>query len=223
MPTKLVPPSPEVIKDLSTDQSSLLYHVQWIATGVGNEKKSMAALGKLCHSRWLTLAIRVLAYFARLEKPSISHVILVCVIQQAYAPFWFEYKKTKNFIDAPAILLKLIKAIQTLELPEEVDSELRDQVIDAALEPIRRNSFCLLGENFLTSMVFDKDAKVRRRGIDKVLELKRPNQEPALKGVKHQIPDVDAWTWDKLIDLDKINPSNTSVPPCLSQMSVEDL
>ena len=221
--TKLVPPPLDVVKDLSSDQSSLLYHIQWISSGVGDEKKSRGQLGKLCHSRWLTLGTRLLAYYARTENPSMELRILVTLVQECYGPFWFAYKSANTFIKAPVILHELIVALKNMELPQEAGEELKKKVINSALEPVKRNAFCLLGENFLTCMAFSSDSTIRNKGLDKIIELKMSTVKPALRGIRHAEPNLESDCWSDLIDLQNLTPANTSVPPCLETKTIEEL
>ena len=82
----------EIVKDLSTDQAQLLAYVNFISKGQKSNELGWK-LGKLCHSRWLTMATRVLCLYSKSVNPSSDLIKLVTFILQVYCISWFDIKK----------------------------------------------------------------------------------------------------------------------------------
>ena len=59
----------EVKNDLNNDQKLLLEYCVSISSGEIDKSLVSRKLGPLCHSRWFTLAIRLLALYTREKKP----------------------------------------------------------------------------------------------------------------------------------------------------------
>ena len=123
--------------------------------------------------------------------------------------YWFLYKKTPNFIPAPKLLHAMVNDIQSLRFPDGTPDSLQQQVTSEALKPLQRNAFCFLGENILTSMVFDDDHHVRDLAVNKICDIKA---NPNLRVLKckpwHLI--LDAANWWEMVNL---NTLVSSVPP----------
>ena len=81
---------PEVIKKMSTDQAYLYRIVKAVATGSGYFNKDVglrtASLGKMHHTRWITLANRVLRLYCSTQKPFRELNRLVRFLVEVYAP-----------------------------------------------------------------------------------------------------------------------------------------
>ena len=60
----------EVVEDLSWDQHLLYRFVQAIIIGEWDDGHAMLESGTLCHSRWLTLAQRIVCLYVRITRPS---------------------------------------------------------------------------------------------------------------------------------------------------------
>ena len=92
----------EVIKDLSTDQKILMDYMLGISSGKLDEQKAKASICPLNHSRWLTLAIRILALYTRTIEPSKELRILV---QSIMANTGFFPRKHQNLFLVPRFCL----------------------------------------------------------------------------------------------------------------------
>ena len=75
-----------VQNDLSRDQWLLYKYTKAIATGSVDDKLKHQITGPLNHSRWLTLAIRLLQLYTRTENPSDALVNIVTYIVKVYSP-----------------------------------------------------------------------------------------------------------------------------------------
>ena len=210
---------PEDIKqDLSTDQKLLYDYWKAISTGHLPEDVMSKKAGELFHARWLTLAIRVLMFYTRAEKPSQNLKILVDFIVKFYAPFWFRIKRSKNFTEGPSVIFEMIQVNKTFS----------KKVQDIVLPVIKRNAFALYSENFLASMFFSDDENIKNRGLYKILRIREADENQDNPGARQEIktrimPDInlDAESWDELIDIDKVKV--LIQPPCLANLSNEDL
>ena len=100
-------------------------------------------LGSLCRSRWLTLAIRLLALYTREKKPNETLKKPVSYIIKVYAFAWFEIKTSSKLHEVPKILFTISRLNQ---LPDE-------DVKEFAHQSIRGNAFGLLSDNFVHTMI----------------------------------------------------------------------
>ena len=110
--TNIQQPTDEVRSDLSADQQLLLSCCQAVAAGRMPAATARRKPGPVNHSRWLTLAIRLLILYTRTDQPCDSLVHLARYIQQVYAPMWFAVKSNQRF-DKGAVLL-----FQLMQLPK---------------------------------------------------------------------------------------------------------
>ncbi|GBN26672.1 hypothetical protein AVEN_188593-1 [Araneus ventricosus] len=79
-------------KDLSTDQLYLMEICEVKNCWHSRESLSKINPGKVCHSRWLTTAKRMLRINVTLENPFQSLLTLTTFITKVYAPTWFKIK-----------------------------------------------------------------------------------------------------------------------------------
>ena len=218
IPTELPDLDEEVARDLSTDQNLMYRYLKGIASGQLDQRTAKAQLGPLNHSRWLTLAVRILALYSRTVEPCMELKILANFVQQVYGPFWFEYKKAETFLEGPRILHKMAQSIVNMNFPVDTPAELKENVVNEAINPLRRNAFCCLGENFLLSMIYSKDEDLRMKGIDKVIALKG---EPSLiHKVRPPVLNINARQWSEMVDLETLV---SAVPAYLNKKSLEEL
>ena len=153
----------EVIDDLSTDQ----YYAYRICSGViaGNIDENLAFLEvePMNHSRWLTLACRILRYYVSLSKPTKNLKLIAEFIEKVYFPSWFDIKINRYLTDSPKNLVNIIQRINKL-----TDSNAKN----ICSKVIYNNSYFAHGENILIGMLADQDEEVRRKAVNKVLHLK---------------------------------------------------
>lgn len=206
----------EVEKDLSSDQVLLRLYMKAISSGCLDAKTACRQIGPICHSRWLTLAIRILSLYCRTLQPSPELIILVTFIMKCYGKYWFKYKQQSSFLPGPEILFELAKDCQM------VDSLFKDRGIWTAVEAVlQRNAFCCYGENFLVSLLFSDNDDHRNIAVDSILAI-RSKDAPQVKGVKLPKIDFKAESWDRMVDIAGFL-SDTHSPPCLKHVSDEEL
>ena len=84
-----------------------------IITGTVSEKLAGQAAGPINHSRWLTLAIRLLQLYTRTENPTTGLKLVTRYIVQVYAPSWFNIKTRSKFTSGPSHLFQQMKLLLT--------------------------------------------------------------------------------------------------------------
>ena len=120
----------------------------------------MVAVGLIVHSRWLTLAGRILRRYASEQKPSTARVTLAKFCVQVYFPSRFEIKSKHKLTSGPKNLFDLYKRIQNF-------SNLK--VKNKALKVIERNAYFVHPENIVLSMLADPDESIRNAAVDKIV------------------------------------------------------
>ena len=94
----------KVKNDLSNDQKLLLEYCVSISSGEIGKSLVSRKLGSLCHLRWLTLAIQLLALYTREKKPNETLKKPVSYIIKVYSFAWFEIKISSKLHEAAKIL-----------------------------------------------------------------------------------------------------------------------
>ena len=149
--------------DLSNDQD-YLYCMCWgIIEGSISPELASRQPGALNHSRWLTLANRILRKYASTSNPSQKLKHLVTAIIKFYAPSWFHIKTHPHCIDGPKNLLKMIQLSKNLTESEQ----------KVAHKAIQRNAFFGQPEQVLLTMLNDKEKEIRKRAVDKIVSLRQ--------------------------------------------------
>src|SRR5215469_10166957 len=90
------------IDKLSTDQYYSYRICSSVITGEVDEDLALLEVGPLNHSRWLTLACRILRYYVSVSKPSKNLKIITKFVVKVYFPSWFQILR-KNLLMAPKI------------------------------------------------------------------------------------------------------------------------
>ena len=175
----------EVVKDLSTDQRLLLEYVKGISSGRVDSRFAAWKIGPLNHARWLTLAIRLLCLYSRGSyQPDLQEKLqlLVRFIVEVYSLSWFEIKRDSAMHNQQFYLFSMILRIKMQ--PKE----------------IKFNSFALLPENILYSMVMSEDIDVREAGLKKIRSI-RKGKTMGKRINKITNINFEADHWSDLIDL----------------------
>ena len=94
--------SDEIVKKLLKDQRPFFKYIREINEGEVPAKLALQKVGPLNHSRWLTLATRILE---NLEKPCDGFRKVTSFIMQVYGPSWYHIKRAPKFRSVPALLL----------------------------------------------------------------------------------------------------------------------
>jgi len=180
--------SPQTMKDLSNDQRLLLEYCLGIHHGEVKQPWASRKIGPLVHSRWLTLAIRLLCLYTRTGDPSKELKTLAQFICCVYAPAWFSIKPARLH-HLPEILFATIGHLDSLE-----DEELQLCVH----KNIQRNAFMLTPNNFIYSLLKSESVDDRKYGWEAIASIRSwgPTDQPS------RVPQINftASKWQELVN-----------------------
>lgn len=155
--------SNDVVDDLSTDQH-YAYKICWaVILGHVDIDLELLEIGPMFHSRWLTLACRILRYYTSTSKPSPNLCILAEFCIKVYFPTWFQIKSKHKVTDGAKNLFCLIQRITKFS---------NKKVREIALKVVQRNAFFAHPENILLGMLADENEEVRRIAVNKILVIR---------------------------------------------------
>ena len=182
----------DVLDDLSSDQRILLEYVRGIAKGYVDARWLHQKIGPLNHARWLTLAIRILSLYVRGLVPDDEAIYaLAKYVVQVYAPGWFQIKLSSKFHHQQKYVWDLIQRTKLQD----------DSVIAVVKNNLQYNSFCLLPENMLYSMLMSDDICVREEALKLILSLReKPSTAPRINWISKDY-NFDANNWWEMVDL----------------------
>lgn len=147
-------------KDLSTDQRYLYDMCNAISSGSCTDRLSKLQPGKMCHSRWLTTANRILRKYVSTRKPSKNLITLTDFVLKVYAPLWFTIKTQSSCIHGAKHVFKQMQLIRYLP------SKLKKIVEDV----VQRNSYFGHPENILLTMLGDDRKPVRKLAVSRIMK-----------------------------------------------------
>lgn len=176
-----MPPPLETEKerDLSTDVKYLFQIANAVSSGSCSKEIANKKPGKICHSRWLTKASRLLRLYVSTNSPSESLKALATYIIKVYVPMYFNVKFYSSVVHGSTLLFKFIRTTQTLP-------DAHREIINTT---VQNNAYFAHSENILLSMLFDDRKEVRDRAIKKILHFRdnifmstelRPYKKPVI-------------------------------------------
>lgn len=184
--------SEKVIKDLSTDQYIMYGYWKTITTGKDQQNISRRKIGPVMHARWLTLATRILCLYTRDSNPSSVLKDITKYIVQVYTLTWFLIKRSSSFHLSPSILFQMIQQIKKQDI----------QIIrEVCFKNLSKNSYCLLPENFIYSMLKSENLETRENAL-RVVKKERTAKKKT-KRITNMLElevNFDADKWENLID-----------------------
>ena len=200
IPTSVPDMEEEVWMDLSRDQKLLYRYCKAVAGGIVEDNLAKQVAGPINHSRWLTLAIRLMTLYTRTETPSHGLTLIVTYIVQVYCPVWFLMKSRWKFTSGPFHLFTMMKLIKT-----------QSKEVQEVVKPVvQRNAFYAEPGVMVCAMLESEDESVRRFAVNIIREHREKplkiSKSKVLQGIrKHMIPALrwDALSWDKIIDWSK--------------------
>ena len=189
------------------------------AIGAGDVPEDLArqVAGPINHSRWLTLAIRLMQLYTRTQNPSPGLVQVVKFIMQVYTVVWFSIKAESKFTYGPIHLFKQMTVIKSQSLDTQA-------VVKAT---VQRNAYFAHTSTMLCSMLESADMRVRVKAVQLIKQARlKPPKQPrikALQGIrKYVIPPLQwqAKKWSDIVDW-----KSQSVHECsiLSSLESKDL
>ena len=214
-----VPVLPDaVLKDLSRDQNLLYRYARGISTGHLEENLIQQKPGPINHSRWLTLAIRIMICYTRTEEPTPGMIKIISFIVKVYCPGWFLIKMNHNFVHGPSNLFEQMRLIMTTQ---EID------VRQVAMKTVQHNAYFAEPGMMVTCMLSSTDSNIRKKAVLKIQQVrKKPPKPPRAKlfqGIrKAEVPPLqwDASSWEEMIDWDK---AKVFEPFILEKLSDQDI
>ena len=208
--------SDEVMHELSWDQKCLYKLLHAVRSGKSNIDIENMQLAGLNHSRWLTLAIRLLYlcmcwHFLTPEDTENLNT-LIHFIMTNYGPMWFTIKMKPLITDAPKHVFHQTKLLQLL--PAHVV---------AVVKPfVSRNAYYAHPENLLLAMLDDEDENVRTKAV-KIIKTIRAEHQPSHRPVRpFSVPkiDYDADNYHSMIDWESLQ---LTEPPLTYHLSNDEL
>jgi len=203
-----------VVEDLSSDQ----YYAYKICIAVmsGNLDSDLAQLeiGPMIHSRWLTLACRILRYYTAQEKPSANLKILAKFCVTVYFPTWFQIKLYNKITDGPKNFFDAMQRIKNF--PDE-------NIQAISIKVLQRNAFFSHPENVLLAMLADGDENVRKSAVDDIRLFRSMSKSGSTKHLRHfEVPtiNVNAKVYYEMIELSR---EHTTEPPLLQNMPMSQV
>ena len=194
----------DVSDDLSADQQLIYTYCRAVHTGSVPASAVRKKPGPLNHSRWLTLAIRVLVLYTRTANPSNELCSLTQFIQQVYAPVWFRVKAKPQFWCGAVHQFYMMTLVRS-----------QSESIQNVVRPvIQRNAYFAHAENVLVAMLADTEKLVRDVAVDKILTARK-------RSVEVRAFRVPKLNWDCQTYTDMISWSTFSEPPATRHMPDE--
>lgn len=154
---------PEVVQDLSTDQSYAYQIAKAIRSGQVPDSLALLEIGPVSHSRWLTTALRFCRIWIskhELKGKLLKNLRLITeFIIGVYLPNWFNVKLHPKWVDGPNHLLFQMQLLRT-------QSEL---VRDIVLPVVKRSSWYARPEAVLQAMLSSQCSQLRAEAVQIIL------------------------------------------------------
>lgn len=222
---------PDIIKlkeDLSTDQAYLRDICRFISGDERFRAVANRSPGKICNSRWLTTANRILRLYIGTKKPTKNLKTLVEFITkvncelylnelinrrilnmfQVYAPMWFHIKIHHSCLDGPSNLFKTIALSRYL--PKNLKS-----IIDPV---IQRNGYFGHPENVLLAMLADERKEIRNLAYNRISQCR--SSIPNFRRFNIPSFNFDASDYFEILNWEG---DNITEPPLLRDLSMDEL
>ena len=206
----------EVIAQLSWDQKCLYKLLHAVRNGKSNTDIANMKLGGLNHSRWLTLAIRVLYLYMCVHKlgrrVAAKLKRLVHFIMTNYGPMWFTIKLKPFITDAPKHVFHQMQLLKLL--PSDVRKIVKPYV--------SRNAYNAHPENLLIAMLDDSDDAIREKAVNIIKDIRATKQPPTRPVRAFSVPKLnyDADNYHTMIDLES---ETLTEPPLTYELTDDDL
>ena len=153
----------EVLEELSTDQY-YGYRICWaVICGEVDEDLKLLEIGPIVHSRWLTLACRILRLYTATCNPSQSLVTLAEYCLKVYFPTWFEIKCNNKLT---------LGSINFFNLVQRMVNFPNQNVVKIGLDVLQRNGYFAHPENVLVAMLGDDNEDLRRLAVNKIFAIR---------------------------------------------------
>ena len=199
----------EVVDDLSTDRHYSYRICAAVMSGKVTTDLQLLEIGPLCHSRWLTLAARILRYYISQKAPSKLLVTLAEFCISVYFPCWFEIKKNPSFTEGSRHYYSMLLKIKRFP---------RREARAIALANLCQNSYYAHSDNILVAMLGDEDRSVRQQAVDHILSV-RNSKAPASVEVRRFIRPVINTKASTYYEMINIADNITEEPPIIKPLT----
>ncbi|GBN76002.1 hypothetical protein AVEN_136304-1 [Araneus ventricosus] len=156
-------------KDLNAAQLYLMEICEAINCGHCRESLSKRNPGKVCHSRWLRIANRILRFNVARENSPEALLTLTTFIANVFVPMWLKVK-TK-----PSVIYGAQQLHQSIVLAHYLSSDLKDVIHTV----IKRNGSFGHPENVLISMLADDRNHIRESALQRILKARKVKRSTA--------------------------------------------
>ena len=213
----------EAIANLSRDQYYALLMCQVVMKGIVDTDLKYLEVGRLCHSRWLTLGCRILRYYVSKSKPSRNFQILAEYLVQIYFPCWFRIKLHNRITEGSKCFSYMLRLISNFS---------NAVVNDVGVKVLQNNAFFAHHENILLAMLGDNDQHIRAMALDKILQIRIQNSLQEGESVERTdqvrmliIPKVNAGAkaYYEMSHLHLPNVHETPATTCMSDNALSQL
>ena len=163
---ELIELPPEVVKDLSTDQSLLYQLAKAVRSGHLPREVALRKPGSVVHSRWLTFA-QTLLFMWMSEHGLSGHLLevletIVTYLVSCYIPMWFEIKVKSSWLDGPRHVLTHLGMLKR-----------QSPRVQKILMPyLRTSSWFAHSEAILQTMLCSDDMRERKFAVDKIVKIR---------------------------------------------------
>lgn len=200
----------DISKHMSTDQQLLFDMCRAVSKGRVSEELAKRKIGPICHSRWVTMAIRILRLYCSERSPSEILQAIVRYIMNVYAPMIFKLKQKSSIVHGALHLYDMIESSKCLA----------PRHLSIVHDSIARNAFFAHPESIILAMVDDEDENIRQNGWQKVLRarLTTLNNEK-VRTFKVPTINFECQSYTDMVDMDSA--LNTD-PPILEEIEVRE-
>ena len=185
-----------VASGLSSDQRLLFVAFQSFRTGVIRAELYSLSPGPISHSRWLTLAIRILLLYMKKHGLKGKHrsnlITIVQFLMTNYVVMWFRLKQKPSVGEASRHLFSQVQLTNLLHKSTK----------RVARTNLARNAYWAHPENLLLSMLTDPEEKTRQVAIEKIMSIRGKQDKGDTSTRKFIIPNLnfEASTYSELIN-----------------------
>jgi len=155
-----------VIEDLSTDQYYGYMIVSAIRSSVVPTRLGNLEIGPVCHSRWLTTALRCCRIWVSnhgLKDKQLENLeMIVQFIVGVYMPNWFNIKVKHSWIEGPRHVLFQLELLR---------SQCK-KVLEIVMLVVRGSAWYAHSEAVIQTLICSDKEEERKAGIEKILEIR---------------------------------------------------
>ena len=143
---------PKIENNLSSDAKYLHQIYLLVTTGKVSLKLLKRVIGKLCHSRWLTLTSIIVRIYISLHSDNDLYDNVVLLVRYILTVYWTMHitvKRQSSILDGPKLLFKEIQLVKSLNM--------RSDLCMIVLQSVQQNCSFSHPENVLLTMLEDFD------------------------------------------------------------------